>query len=74
MNDIEQGKRENKFYAVIFVIMGVIFLGISPLADTSIGMALGGMVGLVILSCGVWLFRTNKVAWSVTDGFTPKSK
>ncbi|MCU8005258.1 MULTISPECIES: hypothetical protein [unclassified Shewanella] len=72
MSEIEKDKINNQFNGVMICIIGAMVIISCLFAKTVWQVALGVVVGLPIAVCGIWLVQTNKVYWSVSDGFTPK--
>jgi hypothetical protein len=72
MSEIEKEKIHNQFNGVMICIIGAMVIISCLFAKTVWQVALGVVVGLPIAVCGIWLVQTNKVYWSVSDGFTPK--
>ncbi|MBA54317.1 MAG: hypothetical protein CMK89_07670 [Pseudomonadales bacterium] len=74
MEQLEQDRLQNRFYGVLFCIVSAFFFALSFYASTAWQTAGSVFVGGLIMTVGIWLIKTEKVYWSVSEGFTPKRK
>ncbi len=70
----EKDRSENCFYGVLLCIKSAFIFALSFYASTEWQAAGSVFVGSSIMCAGIWLIRTEKVYWSISEGFTPKRK
>ena len=74
MSEENKDRLENQFYGVLLCIVSAFFFALSFYASTAWQTAGSVFVGGSIMAAGIWLIKTEKVYWSVSEGFTPKRK
>jgi hypothetical protein len=74
MNEEIRGRSENRFYGVLFCIASAFFFALCFYATETWQTVGSVFVGGLIMAAGIWLIKTEKVYWSVSEGFTPKRK
>lgn len=74
MEQLEHDRLQNRFYGVLLCIVSAFFFALSFYASTAWQAAGSVFVGGLIMAVGIWLIKTEKIYWSVSEGFTPKRK
>ena len=74
MEQPEHDRLHNRFYGVLLCIVSAFFFALAFYASTAWQTAGSVFVGGLIMAAGIWLIKTEKVYWSVSEGFTPKRK
>jgi|GEM_PF-5975001 len=72
MEQLEQDRLHNRFYGVLLCIVSAFFFALSCYATTTWQTTGSVFVGGLIMAAGIWLIKTEKIYWSVSEGFTPK--
>lgn len=74
MSEENKDRSENQFYGVLLCIVSAFFFALSFYASTAWQTAGSVFVGGLIMVSGVWLIKTKKIYWTVSEGFTPKEE
>lgn len=74
MEQLEQDRLQNRFYGVLLCVISAFFFALSFYASTAWQTVGSVFVGGLIMAAGIWMIMTEKVYWSVSEGFTPKRK